>query len=77
MLTRTSCFGSMPCWSLAKGPETRLEDVHDAWSAWMSGLDPNHRSLTPLAGLGPDFQASDRPYLEAIRRVAEERGLGR
>lgn len=63
--------------ALAKGRETGLEDVHDAWSAWMSGLDPNHRSLKPLAELEPEVQAGDRPYLEAIRRVAEECGLGR
>lgn len=63
--------------ALAKGRQTGLEDVHDAWSAWMSGLDPDHRSLRPLAELEPDVQAGDRPYVEAIRRVAEERGLGR
>src|SRR5205807_2232851 len=28
--------------ALAKGHDTALEDVHDAWSAWMSGLDPDH-----------------------------------
>jgi hypothetical protein len=63
--------------ALAKGRETELEDVHDAWSAWMSRLDPDHRSLKPLSELAPDVQAGDEPYLAAIRRVAEDRGLGR
>ena len=53
--------------ALAKGRETVLADVHDAWSAWMSGLDPNHRSLKPLAELDRYVQAGDRPYPEAIR----------
>jgi hypothetical protein len=63
--------------ALAKGRNTVLEDVHDAWSAWMSGRDPAHRSLKPFSELEADVQAGDRPYLEAIRRAAETRGRGR
>ncbi len=63
--------------ALAKGQEAELEDVHDAWSAWMSGLHPDHQSVKPLSDLEPDVQAADLPYLEAIRCVAEQRGLGR
>ena len=63
--------------ALAKGDRVVAEDVHDAWTAWMSARDPSHSSLRPLAELPPDVQASDRPYLEAVRTVARERHLGR
>jgi hypothetical protein len=63
--------------ALAKGEQVVLEDVHDAWSAWMTGLDPGHRSLRPLAELSPDVQRADQPYLDAIRAVARDRRLGR
>jgi hypothetical protein len=63
--------------ALAKGEGLELEDVHDAWAAWMSGRDPEHRSLKPLAELPVEVQRADEPYLEAIRAVARERGLGR
>jgi len=62
--------------ALAKGVGVDLEDVHNAWSAWMSTRDPDHRSIKPLADLEPAVQDADRPYLEAIRRVARERSLG-
>jgi hypothetical protein len=63
--------------AMAKGIDVELEDVHDAWSAWMSAQDPNHRSLRPLGELEPEVRDADRPFLEAIRCVARERGLGR
>jgi hypothetical protein len=63
--------------ALAKGAGVELEDVHYAWSAWMSAQDPDHRSLKPLGELRPEVRDADRPFLEAIRRVARERGLGR
>ena len=56
--------------ALAKGEQVRLEDVHDAWAAWMSGQDLAHRSLKPLRELPPEIQLADRPYLDAIRMVA-------
>jgi hypothetical protein len=62
--------------AFAKGEAVTLEDVHDAWSAWMSGRDPDHASLKPFDELSPDVQASDEPYLAAIHAVARERGLG-
>jgi hypothetical protein len=58
--------------ALAKGDSVVLEDVHDAWAAWMSGRDPNHRSLIPFAELPAEVQSADRPYLDAIRAVARE-----
>lgn len=63
--------------ALAKGERVVLEDVHDAWAAWMSGQDPEHRSVKPLTELAPEVQEADRPYLDAIRAVARARGLGR
>jgi len=63
--------------ALAKGPRVVLEDVHDAWAAWMSAQNPEHQSLKPLAELAPDVQQSDLPYLDAIRSVAQEHKLGR
>ena len=63
--------------AMAKGDKVVLEDVHDAWAAWMSGQDPSHRSLGPLAELPPEVRRSDQPYLDAIRAVARERNLGR
>ncbi|MGA2009652.1 MAG: hypothetical protein ABSH51_03810 [Solirubrobacteraceae bacterium] len=59
--------------ALAKGEDVTLEDVHDAWSAWMSGLDPAHASLTPFAELSAEVQHADQPYLDAIRAVAHDR----
>ena len=57
---------------LVRGEETTLEDVHDAWSTWMSGLNSSHRSLRPFRELDPDTQAADGPYLLAIKTVARE-----
>jgi hypothetical protein len=61
----------------AKGDRVLLEDVHDAWAAWMSGQDPEHDSLKPLSELPAEVQRADQPYLDAIRAVARDRGIGR
>jgi hypothetical protein len=63
--------------AMAKGDQVVLEDVHDAWAAWMSGQDPDHQSLKPLDKLPPEVQRADRPYLEAILAVGRDRGAGR
>lgn len=63
--------------ALAKGERVVLEDVHDAWAAWMSGQDPEHKSLKPLSELPGEVQRADQPYLDAIRAVARERHVGR
>jgi hypothetical protein len=63
--------------ALAKGESAVLEDVHDAWAAWMAGQNPKHKSLKPLQELPPATRAADQPYLDAIRAVARERGIGR
>lgn len=56
---------------LAKGMDTEVKDVHDAWSAWCAQVDPEHHSLKPFDDLTPEVQDLDRPYHEAIIRVAE------
>ena len=61
--------------ALAKGEHVALEDVHDAWAAWMSGQNPQHQSLKPLAQLSAEVQRADQPFLDAIREVARERRL--
>ncbi|WP_158672670.1 RipA family octameric membrane protein [Mycobacterium colombiense] len=57
---------------LAKGSRVEVEDVHNAWSAWMSSKDPNHRALVPLHELGADAIKSDEPFVTAIRDVATQ-----
>lgn len=56
--------------SFAKGRETTAEDVHDAWSAWISTLHPDHRSLKPFSGLDPHVQEMDDLYVHAIHRAS-------
>lgn len=55
---------------LAKGVSVTTEDVHNAWSAWMTSLGQEHRSLVPFAQLSAETQAEDTPFVEAIRLVA-------
>jgi hypothetical protein len=62
--------------ALTKGEAVTLEDVHDAWAAWMTGRDPEHASLKPFDELSSDVQDADAPYRDAIHAVARERGLG-
>jgi len=54
----------------AKGAGTEAADVHDAWSAWMIGIDPGHESIRPFADLDPETRGEDGPYLLAIRAAA-------
>jgi hypothetical protein len=58
---------------MAKGEAVEMEDVHDAWAAWMSEQDPAHASLKPLYELSPDVQHADEPYWDAIQAVARSR----
>jgi hypothetical protein len=60
--------------ALAKGERVGLEDVHDAWAAWMTAHNPRHPSLTPVSELPAETRRSDQPYLDAIRAVARDRG---
>lgn len=56
--------------ALAKGVDVTLEDVHNAWSAWMLEHDPDHESIKPFSELGPEVQQEDAPYAKAIWAVA-------
>jgi hypothetical protein len=56
--------------ALAKGTAVTAEDVHNAWAVWMHELDPGHRSIKPFNELDEDTQASDEPFVKAIRAVA-------
>jgi hypothetical protein len=55
---------------LAKGSLVSREDVHNAWVAWMLGLDPTHESLIPFSELDAATAADDEPYVAAIRSLA-------
>jgi hypothetical protein len=58
--------------SLTVGEDVRPEDVHDAWSAWMTHRDPSHESIKPFAQLSPEIKKTDQPFVGAIRRVASQ-----
>jgi hypothetical protein len=57
--------------ALAKGTGVNPTDVHNAWAAWMQERNPDHRSIKPFEELDLETQASDEPFVEAIRAVAE------
>jgi hypothetical protein len=61
--------------ALAKGTAVTAEDVHNAWAVWMNELDPDHRSIKPFRELDEDTQASDEPFVKAIRAVATHLSL--
>jgi hypothetical protein len=58
--------------ALAMGEKVEAENVHDAWSAWMSQSDPGHGSIEPFDKLSEDVRAQDEPFAEAIRKVAAD-----
>ena len=62
--------------ALAKGTAVTAEDVHNAWAVWMHEQDPGHRSIKPFEELDEDAQASDEPFVKAIRAVAGHLNLG-
>jgi hypothetical protein len=55
---------------LAVGHNTTARDVHDAWSVWQAGIDPNHRSLIPFEALLPEVQRLDEEYVDAIHQAS-------
>ena len=57
---------------LAKGAAVTSEDVHNAWVAWMAGLDPGHEALVPFHELDAEVASNDEPFAEAIRTVAKD-----
>lgn len=60
---------------LAKGPAISVEDVHNGWTAWMSFEDPAHSALVPFDRLDDTTAASDLPFVEVLRQVANELGV--
>ena len=56
--------------ALAKGKSVAATDVHNAWVAWMLGIDPKHDALLPFAELDEATAADDLVYVEAIRAVS-------
>jgi len=59
--------------ALAKGASVHAVDVHNAWAVWMQERDPEHASIKPFEALDVATQASDDPFVEAIRSVAGRR----
>jgi hypothetical protein len=57
----------------AKGVQTQASDVHDAWSAWMLGVDPAHNAIRPFDELDAETRQQDAPFLLAIRAAARLR----
>jgi hypothetical protein maviaA2_03522 len=55
----------------AKGADVEIDDVHDAWSAWMSQKDSSHDSIRPFRELDPATQSEDVPFWKAIRTAAK------
>jgi len=62
---------------LSKGTAVTREDVHHAWSAWMTYRREAHESLVPFDQLAASTKAEDEPFVRAIRHVAINRGIAR
>lgn len=56
---------------LAKGTSVTQSDIHDAWSAWMTLRDENHKSLVPYEYLDTATQVEDAVFVEAVRKAAK------
>jgi hypothetical protein len=58
--------------ALTVGEAVEPEDVHDAWSAWMTHRDPTHGSIKPFSQLSPETKRQDQPFADAIRKIASQ-----
>jgi hypothetical protein len=58
--------------ALTVGKDVRAEDVHNAWSAWMTYRDPSHESIKPFTHLSPETKKTDQPFVDAIRKVTSQ-----
>lgn len=58
--------------ALVVGEKTSAEDVHDAWTAWMTALGEEHDSMVPYPQLPETVQNEDEPFVWAIRKVARD-----
>jgi len=54
----------------SKGAATRAEDVHDAWTAWMSLNGSQHPSMVPYDQLPHATRIEDEPFVAAIREAS-------
>jgi len=57
---------------LAKGNEVSMEDVHNAWAAWMCQENPSHDAIKPFVELDEKAQQQDKPFVEAITKAAQD-----
>ena len=55
----TGLFRLYAVLAMTKGDRVVLEDVHDAWSAWMREQDPQHPSLRPLRELPAELEVAE------------------
>lgn len=55
---------------LVVGEDCDRGHVHDAWALAKQTVSPGHPDLVPPAALLPEVQATDDPYVEAIREAA-------
>lgn len=60
----------------AKGEHVEPADIHNAWVAWMSSIDPAHPALVPFGDLSHEAKSADLPYVDAVRQVAREVSAG-
>ncbi|OUS84916.1 hypothetical protein [Rhodococcus sp. NCIMB 12038] len=58
--------------ALGQGINTRLADVHNAWSVWMITQNPEHPAIVPFDELSEEKQSEDAPFLDAIREVSSQ-----
>lgn len=57
---------------MSTGVNTTMENIHDAWALWRIATRPDHPDLVPFDRLTPEVREYDRPYMDAVIRVAEE-----
>lgn len=55
---------------LAKGQDVSAEDVHNAWTVWMTSKGETHPAMIPYAELATATQAEDEVFVRAIHRAA-------
>ena len=55
---------------LAKRETVSVEDVHNAWVAWMQNHQPANEDIRPFGELDHATQQADEPFVAAIQRAA-------
>lgn len=58
--------------ALSKGERVTGRDIHDAWSVWMSTVNPTHDAIRPYSDLDVATQREDEPYVRAVQSVARD-----